>query len=350
MQANPGIGQQDIYYTDAETWQEEMWAKSEIFMLTGSQSLLGSFYSDLITKNISIPTWSKPQILSFVSMYNSSEVSGVVKNRIKIIVENYATELKQIVDKSGYGSAISKYGWGWGTNTFMANAGATFIYAHIITGDEVWLKYAAQQLDYLMGRNSLDYSFITGYGSNSCKQPFHWITKTYGIIPEGLIGQGAIGAHLVENTNVDNIVKELMRAEFPSAKIYRDSVDSWNSNEVGIYTVSSLAFLTGYLALHKRDVNITSIPILQKNNNLELEISNKNGSLFCANCIGKTKVDLYSLNGQLLLKEVVNATHPNFELTNYSVFVRNNPLIIFNVIDEIGKSKKGKLMFIQVPL
>lgn len=345
VQANSGIGQLDIYYTDPQSWQEEMWAKAEIYMLTGNQSLLGSVYNEIVTQNVSLPTWTKPQLFSYASLYNFPGVPASVKNWIKLKVENYANEIKSIVDESGYGSAIDELGWGWGTNTSMSNFGATFIYAHIISGDEKWLKYASQQLDYLMGRNSLDFSFVTGYGTNSCKQPFHWITKTYNLVPPGLIGQGATGAGLKNLPNVDNIVKELMNYEFPSAKIYVDSVDSWNSNEVGIYTVSSLAFLTGYLALHNRNIEITNVPVYQKLKDYELEITDRNNSLFCENCVGKTQVRLYSLSGHLLFNSEIESQNNLLLLVEYDNFVQRTPIIIYKIIDETGKFGQGKLCF-----
>ena len=69
VQANPGIGQEDVYFTDPQSWQEEMWAKAEMFMLTGDQSFLGNFYSDLTVKPLSEPELKQPQLLSFASLY-----------------------------------------------------------------------------------------------------------------------------------------------------------------------------------------------------------------------------------------------------------------------------------------
>ncbi len=288
-------------------------------------------------------------MLSYASLYNFPGIPATVKSWIKLKVENYANNLKEVVDNSGYGSAINKYNWGWGTNTFMSNAGATFIYAYMISQDKSWLYYASQQLDYLLGRNSLNYSFVTGVGTNYCKQPFHWITKTYGIIPSGIIGQGAVGNSLINLPNVDNIVKDLMHAGFPSAKIYVDSVDSWNSNEVGIYTVSSFAFLAGYLALHNRNIEITDAQIIKTESSSELIISDKNKTLFCENCIGETQIQLFSLNGQLLFNSEIKSHNNMFQLVNYIEFIERNPIILYNVTDETGRGKTGKLSFTLIP-
>jgi len=261
---NPGIGQDDIYYTDLQSWQEELWAKIEIFLLTEDASLLSSIYSDIRLKEVSKPTWNAPQIMAYARLYSHDEVPAAIKNWILSNLMDYGNTIKTQIENSGYGSAIKNTGWGWGTNTDMSNFGATFTYLHAITSDTNWLKYASQQLDYLLGRNSLDYSFVSGFGSKYCEQPFHWIPKIYKIVPKGFIGQGAAGAHLMEKTNVDRYIKKLMEADFPPAKTYVDTINSWNSNEVGIYTMSSIAYLTGYLSLHNREVQIVGLNSLKK--------------------------------------------------------------------------------------
>ncbi len=341
VQANPGIGQEDVYFTDPQSWQEEMWAKAEMFMLTGDQSFLGNFYSDLTVKPLSEPELTQPQLLSFASLYLFPGVPAVVKNRIQAQVENYAAQLQAVADKSGYGTAVDKFGWDEGSNFIVSNMGATFAFAHQITGNGEWLKYAAQQLDYLMGRNSLNHSFVTGFGENSSTQPYHWISKTYGIVPKGFLVKGAVGAHMINNPNTGELVKELMEAGFPSAKIYTDTINSRSSNEVGIFGQSSFAFLAGYLALNDRE--ITNAPLVANDKNTGLRISAKNYSLYCTNCTGPTEVDLFSIDGRLLDKEVVQAFQPELKLVNYRRFLETFPIILYRVSDETGRSERGKL-------
>ena len=343
VQSNSGIGQQDNYFTDPQSWQEEMWAKAEVYMLTENQSVLGSFYNDLNTRFLSEPTLKQPQLLSFAQLYHFPGLTQTVKNRLKIKVENYAEELKAIAGKSGYGSAIGKLEWGAKTNVKMANRGAAFVLAHQITGDDKWLNYAVQQLDYLMGRNSLNLSFVTGSGVNSVRQPFHWISKTYDIVPNGWLVQGATGSTLINNSEVDDQLKSLMRAGFPSAKIYIDSINSGSSNEVDIYSMASFAFLTGYLALHNREVEYTASHYWSgKSENLI--ITDKNNSLYCSNCKGETNVTFYSVTGRMLDRRTIHSTGFGTELIHYGQYLVNNPFILYQVMDETGRIKIGKLV------
>lgn len=343
VQKNPGIGQADIYYTDPQSWQEEFWARAEIFLLTNNTSLIGSLYSDIVSREISYPSWTDPRMFAYSKLYFSENVPGQVKNWIRSKVENYAETLESTVQKSGYGCAIDKSGWIWGSNTKMSNIGFTFITAFKITGNEKWLGLAQQQLDYLLGRNSLNFSFVTGAGTNSCRQPFHWITKTYGTVPAGLIGQGATGPELPGRANIDKIVTPLMEYNFPPAKIYVDSVDSWNSNEVGIYTVSSFAGLMGFLALRAREIPVNAAAgLMQPRSTLEIQV--KNRSVYCSNCTGKTGVWLFSLDGRQLFSEQVLVS-PDKPLVNLSALDENPMLSLYKIIDETGKVAAGKLPF-----
>ena len=145
---------------------------------------------------------------------------------------------------------------------------------------------------------------------------------------------------MINNPNTDEFVKELMEAGFPSAKIYTDTINSRSSNEVGIYGESSFAFLAGYLALNNRE--ITNAPLVANDKNTGLRISAKNYSLFCSNCTGQTEVDLFSIDGRLLDKEVVQAFQPETKLVNYRRFLETFPIILYRVSDETGRIRKRK--------
>ena len=343
IRSHPEIGQQDTFFTDPLSRQEKMWAKAEIFMITGDQGILGSFYGDLNTQFIERLSWKQPQLLSFAKLYNFPEIPEIVKNNIKLKLDGYVGELKTITDKSGYGSAIAQYKWDKGSNTIMSNQGAVFTYAHQVSGNSDWLNYASQQLDYIMGRNSLNYSFVTGYGENSCKQPFLWISKTFNIVPDGLLVNGAIGSHLMNSQEYDDQILSYMEGGFPSAKIYEDSIYFRNTNETGIYNLASFAYLTGYLSLYNREVGYSDSPLIQKTNLEALKINDNNNILYCTNCFGKTKIKLVSVNGQLLSENIVLAANYETFLIDYKKYVENYPIIIYNVTDDLGQMSNGKL-------
>jgi endo-1,4-beta-xylanase len=339
VQKNRGIGQQDDFYPDLQSWQQELWAKAEMFMLTADLNLLKSYYEDLFFRSAAVPHWSQPHAMSLVQLFKHPEIPSAVKTKIKQQIENLALQLKSTVDKSGYGSAVGKFDWRAGSNAHMANAGAVFIYAFQITGNKEWLQYASQQLDYLLGRNSLNFSFVTGFGENSCHQPYHWINKAYGIVPDGMLVNGAS----IQNTIEEAKLYEVNITNFPPAKSYIATSNSRLFNETGIYTVSSLAYLAGYLAVNDRKLDVTRSPRVIRNEQQTLQVDGRDFSLYCYNCRGKTDVSLYSINGQLLKKESALPEFRDSKITGYHHLIHNHPIILFKVSDETGRTKSGKI-------
>jgi endoglucanase len=339
VQKNKGTGTKDDFYPDPQSWQQELWAKAELFMLTGNQSLLGSFYEELSYRPAAVPHWSQPHAMSMVQIHNFPGIPEVVKGKIKQYIEKLAVQLITSVAGSGYGSAVDKFSWGTGSNATAANAGAVFAYAHQLTGNNEWLQYASRQLDYLLGRNSLNFSFVTGFGENSCRNPYHWISKAFGIVPKGLLVGGAATSHGGE----EGYLVDMTAAMFPPAKMYIDTINSPQFNETGIYAVSSLAYLTGYLALHNREMDVTGAPLTGKNKPGTLDISDRNYSLYCSNCSGKTEVSLFSITGQLLKKETVLPALSGLKITSYENMAGKSPVIIYRVADETGRVVSGKV-------
>ncbi len=343
IQLNSGTGQEDSFYTDPLSWQEEMWAKAEVFMITEDQTILSSFYNDLRNTQISQPSWSTPQMFGCISINKYPGLPSIVKSWIKQIIEKYATDLKMQVELSGYGCAVDVFNWQKGSNAIIANYGAAFIYAYMITGNDNWLNYASQQLDYLFGRNSLEYSFVTGFGSRKFSQPFHWITRRYGITPAGFIGQGALRPGVEATTDVDDIANGLLKAGFPPAKNYIDSVDSWTFNETDIYSVSSLTFLTGFLSLYKRDINTSTAFTGSEGMNKPLTILYRNGNLYCEDCNGNVTISLYNLKGQLIYKNVVSGPTNGHPLIDDGRLLKGKAVLLYKITDKKNSTANGKI-------
>ncbi|ORQ05704.1 hypothetical protein B7971_08625, partial [Vibrio cholerae] len=61
----------------------------------------------------------------------------------------------------------------WGSNSSFVNRAIFLIYANDFTGDIKYVKAAANAMDYLLGANPMNLSYITGYGTNAAKSPHH---------------------------------------------------------------------------------------------------------------------------------------------------------------------------------
>jgi endoglucanase len=132
----------------------------------------------------------------------------------------------------------------WGSNGAMANYGVLFAYAYRLSGDAKYLRAAAETADYLLGKNAVDYSFVTGFGSRRAMHPHHRPSEGDAILDPvpGLVPGGA-------NQNRED------RQAYPAAapaKCFVDSNPSYSSNEPALNQEAPAAFLFGFLEANQK--------------------------------------------------------------------------------------------------
>src|SRR5581483_12368803 len=66
-----------------------------------------------------------------------------------------------------------KSGYPWGSNSFVLNNVITMALAHDFTSDSKYLAGVAEGMNYILGRNPLDQSYVTGYGERPLEHPHH---------------------------------------------------------------------------------------------------------------------------------------------------------------------------------
>ncbi len=135
-------------------------------------------------------------------------------------------------------------GFYWGANSNVASMPMSLAIGSRILGtfDEANLQAAAGNLNYLLGINPLQLSYITGYGENRIRITHHEIFMRDFIVemPNG---------YMVGGPNN-------WKAKFP-AKAYNSSTIDWETNEQALNYNSPLIFLTAMLEDAKLSESIT---------------------------------------------------------------------------------------------
>lgn len=143
--------------------------------------------------------------------------------------------LYEASENSSFGSCIKKYFWG--CNGHMADEGHLLLLAYDLTGRKEFYEAAKKQFDYILGCNQLDFCFVTGFGTNSPKNPHHRPSGAVGKPMPGMLAGGpSEGLH-------DHVAKEYLQGK-PAACCYIDMQGSYSTNEVAIYWNSPLVYLT----------------------------------------------------------------------------------------------------------
>ncbi|VUD59723.1 Cellulose 1,4-beta-cellobiosidase [Thalassocella blandensis] len=114
--------------------------------------------------------------LSLWLHWDNTGLNFLEKDILKINIMEAARQLMADQDKSGYLSLYNPLPpssahpypiWHWGSNATVTNDMIVIAYAYQITLEHRFLFSFLHALDYLLGRNALNSSFITGYGTQA---------------------------------------------------------------------------------------------------------------------------------------------------------------------------------------
>merc|ERR1712003_436063 len=115
--------------------------------------------------------WGTVNGAGTLSLYAvDNDLSQSQMESIENSIIGFADDIKQAIDQEGYPSNLnfsefSRYPWG--SNSFIVNRMIALAYAHEITRDISYQKYLLRSMDYVMGTNAMDISYITGYGEKA---------------------------------------------------------------------------------------------------------------------------------------------------------------------------------------
>ena len=236
--ANPA-GVSTGTYEGSDASDEKLFAGTELAITTGDASYKQSGSS----ANISY--WGD---MSGIATYGKATHESVFSDAAEAKQKLLSTADKFVErTQTGFGVVMSKEDFVWGSNAAASNQGIWLLYAYYLTGDEKYYTAAVQTLNYLLGKNPLDMSFVTGFGTKSPMMPHHRPSTADGVtdpVPGMLVGGPQPGGEDVGSA------AEWKCADYRTgfaATAYTDQRCSYATNEVAINWNAPLAYLAGAL-------------------------------------------------------------------------------------------------------
>lgn len=176
-------------------------------------------------------------------MLYSGSKDAALSDTFKKAFSDEAHRLKTIADSCGYGAAMDEKSYCWGSSMNLMKYAMIFAISDKICGERKFYDYAAQQLHVLLGLNALGFSYVSGEGENSMKNPHMRPTAADGIdecIP-GLVSGGP------NRYPSDEAARKLIKNGTPPMKCYADDVGAYSLNEITIYWNSPAVFTAAYI-------------------------------------------------------------------------------------------------------
>ncbi|WP_194777551.1 glycoside hydrolase family 9 protein [Pararhodonellum marinum] len=226
-------------YGDRNLEDEWLWAASELYVSTHNLKYLQNFPGDI--GEFSLPSWGNVKWLGYYSLIRhrdhlNSLPEGLIAKLTSSLLETTETYIKSASQHS-YHTVMgqSARDFVWGSNSVAANQGIALIQSYLLTEEDKFLKHAIGNLDYILGRNATGFSYVTGFGHKSPKNPHHRPSEAE---PEKLPVHG----FLVGGPNPGQQDKCDYPSDVPDES-YVDLTCSYASNEIAINWNAPFAYL-----------------------------------------------------------------------------------------------------------
>ena len=239
-------------YNDDDVSDEFYWAAAELYLSTA-----GSEYWDALTdyelhNDPEIFTadgfdWGYTAPLGMLQLATvPAGVEGVEEIR-QTVVEG-AQQYLANVDEHPYGlSYAPAHGeFVWGSNNLVLNNLVVLSVAHDLTGQDHFAEAVLTGMDYILGRNALNQSYVTGHGTNDAvNQHSRWYANQLDpSLPNPPAGSLAGGPNSQTST-WDPTAQANLTGCAPQF-CYIDHIDSYATNELTINWNSTLAWVTAF--------------------------------------------------------------------------------------------------------
>jgi len=241
-------------YDDATISDERFWAASELFVTTGEQAFFGILsksphYLQLKAHEQETPValdWRTTDALGTLTLalglrHTSAQVREANRKSIVAVAEKYLALSKA----DGFGQPYVGTHYTWGSNSFIMNNGLILAYAHAFTKDPRFLAGAVAALDYVLGRNALGKSYVSGYGARPLTNPHHrlWAHSVDPKLPPPPPGVLAGGP----NSDLQDPYSKGLHPHCIGQTCYVDHIEAYSANEEAINWNAALSWLAAYV-------------------------------------------------------------------------------------------------------
>ena len=181
---------------------------------------------------------------------------------IPYVGHDYDTTVWSLAAMQGGGDGMVKKtlknGYEWGSNSMVVNNAMLMGLAYDIDHEVKYISGVATAMDYIFGRNLLEFSYVSGYGENHLNHPHHrwWshdLDASFPSCPKGVLSGG-------NNSEMHDPMiqgKGYKAGEIAPMLCYIDNVEAWSVNECTINWNSPLVWISSFLEDEAPNVDST---------------------------------------------------------------------------------------------
>ncbi|MET9117357.1 glycoside hydrolase family 9 protein [Streptomyces longwoodensis] len=249
--ADPNDGTGGGAYDDTDVTDEFYWAAAELYLTTGERQFADHVLASPVhTADVFGPTgfdWGRTAAAGRLDLaLVPSRLPG--RDQVRRSVVRGADAYLATLTAHPYGMPYAPAGnrYDWGSSHQVLNNAVVIASAYDITGAHKYRDGALQSMDYVLGRNALNISYVTGYGEvSSHNQHSRWYAHELDpTLPEPPSGTLAGGP----NSSIQDPYAQSKLTGCVGQFCYIDDIQSWSTNETAINWNAALARMASFAA------------------------------------------------------------------------------------------------------
>lgn len=233
-------------YGDDNDRDERMWAAIELYRKTGDEKYIQYFilHHQTLLWSFNPLSWRNVHSLALHAFLDADLNSefNFEKTRVLEAWMNHADSIISVQFRKNYKNLVRHTEYYWGSNSVGLGYAFDLIQLYRHTGQLRYLYAAADQLHFVLGRNPVNRSQVTGTGNPSVQHPYHQLSE-----------MGAFSAPvpgmLVGGPNSYVFLRNRKISDFP-AKNYEDRFQNFYVNEPAINFTAIFSYVSGMIAFH----------------------------------------------------------------------------------------------------
>lgn len=240
-------------YNDSDVSDEFYWAAAELYITTGEKRfrdfVLNSPVHTADVFDVGGFYWGSVAALGRMDL---ATVPNGLPGRSGVIasVLEGADAIAAVQADQEFGLALPDDTFDWGSNSQVLNNMVVLGTAYDLSGDQAYLDAAIESADYLLGRNALNLSYITGYGDVYAQnQHSRWFAAQLNPdLPHPPPGSVAGGPNPQTATWDPTFANLYPDQDCAPQFCYVDHIQSWSTNEITVNWNSALSWVASFLA------------------------------------------------------------------------------------------------------
>lgn len=236
-------------YGDDDFGDELYWTAAELYVTTGKDRYGEAVRASPLFRASPSPElgWNRVGTLGTISLAlarNRLPERAALHDSLIAAADSFAADSR----RTGYAIPYAPArGYPWGSNSSILNRALILALAHDFTGRRAYRDAVIDSLDYLLGRNPLDRSFVTGFGARPMLNPHHrfWARQLdpgSPPPPPGVLSGGPNDTAMADN------VAAAMKGTCAPQTCWADDIRAFSLNEVAINWNAPLVWVSAWAA------------------------------------------------------------------------------------------------------